>query len=150
MSLAAGYGGSPSNQYEAELGGATVTASWAEGASKYTYGICRSNCNSYTQIIWAATTDIGCGYKRCNNLQYTSTLTRRRRQTPRRRWASAARLLHPPQPTQRVPRQQAPPPVGPRPRLPPQQVLRHLEKVCSAPAGPVLLLLGCVLRLSDS
>jgi pathogenesis-related protein 1 len=71
--LAAG----PGDNYLPTLGGGALAAqSWTQDAADYTYGAFNGEstcvtgkvCSHYTQIIWAGTTHVGCGYKRCENL----------------------------------------------------------------------------------
>lgn len=67
--LAAGM----SPQYGAEEGGAKSTDSWNSEVADWTYPMaCRAGaaCGHYTQNIWAATLEVGCGYKYCASLPY--------------------------------------------------------------------------------
>jgi len=63
-SLAAGT----SAEWETANGGRVATAAWVSERANWTYpNTCASGavCGHYTQVIWAATTKVGCGYAQC-------------------------------------------------------------------------------------
>jgi pathogenesis-related protein 1 len=61
--------------------GGTATAqatvmSWSAEKANYNYtaNTCAGVCGHYTQIVWRATTHVGCALKNCPGLQYGSTI----------------------------------------------------------------------------
>ncbi|MBA3539627.1 MAG: hypothetical protein H0T79_08345 [Deltaproteobacteria bacterium] len=54
--------------------GATTT--WSAEKSNYMYATnsCAGICGHYTQIVWRATTHVGCALQNCAGLQYGSTI----------------------------------------------------------------------------
>lgn len=44
-----------------------VVADWASEAGNYDYttNTCNGSCGHYTQVVWAASLRLGCGYKHC-------------------------------------------------------------------------------------
>jgi uncharacterized protein YkwD len=60
-----------SSGYGVSTGGQRSTAAWNGELSDWTYPrTCSGVCGHYTQVIWAATTHVGCGYKYCANERY--------------------------------------------------------------------------------
>ncbi|MBA3542269.1 MAG: Fis family transcriptional regulator [Deltaproteobacteria bacterium] len=49
--------------------GADITDAWASEVTDYDYesNSCAGTCGHYTQIVWAATTDVGCALKACGS-----------------------------------------------------------------------------------
>jgi pathogenesis-related protein 1 len=56
--------------------GADAVAAWASEESSYDLdsSTCDGVCGHYTQIVWAATTRLGCGLHRCDGLAFASTV----------------------------------------------------------------------------
>jgi len=52
--------------------GADAVAGWAseEADYDYTHNTCSGSCGSYTQVVWAASTKLGCGFRQCPSLTY--------------------------------------------------------------------------------
>jgi hypothetical protein len=50
--------------------------SWAAEEANYDYdaNTCSGVCGHYTQVVWAATTKLGCGVSNCSGLTYSGTL----------------------------------------------------------------------------
>lgn len=46
-----------------------VVESWASEAKNYNYATnqCSGNCGHYTQVVWATSTHLGCGYAHCTS-----------------------------------------------------------------------------------
>lgn len=58
--------------------GQSAVTSWAAEATNYTYAsnTCAAGkvCGHYTQLVWRATTEVGCALADCPSLQYKSTV----------------------------------------------------------------------------
>ena len=50
---------------------AAITGSWYNEKKHYDYdsGHCKKVCGHYTQVVWAASVQVGCAYRRCNPLK---------------------------------------------------------------------------------
>ena len=60
-----------SSKYGVDEGGGKSTAAWNAELSEWTYPkTCTGVCGHYTQVVWAKTTHVGCGYKYCASETY--------------------------------------------------------------------------------
>jgi pathogenesis-related protein 1 len=59
-----------------QASGTDAVASWAEEEADYDYASnsCNGVCGHYTQIVWRATTKVGCALHDCAGLQFGSTV----------------------------------------------------------------------------
>lgn len=53
-----------------------AVTSWASESANYNYAAntCSGVCGHYTQVVWAASVDLGCGLSTCSGLAYPSSI----------------------------------------------------------------------------